>query len=91
MSNVTLSDEVITEEEHIKRYEKETKKPKITIAWGSDLELTRTYVFENETQKAFFMKGVEEANGWLEYAEVEQGLETISYIESNNPISRVIP
>ena len=91
MSNVTLSDEVITEEEHIKRYEKETKKPKITIAWGSDLELTRTYVFENETQKAFFMKGVEEANGWLEYAEVEQGHETISYIESNNPISRVIP
>ena len=91
MSNVTLSDEVITEEEHIKRYEKETKKPKITIAWGSDLELTRTYVFENETQKAFFMKGVDEANGWLEYKEVEQGHETISYVQSNNPISRVIP
>jgi len=69
----------------------EDKKPKITIAWGSDLELTRTYIFENETQKAFFMKGVNEANGWLEYAEVEQGHETISYIESNNPISRVIP
>ena len=69
----------------------EDKRPKITIAWGSDLELTRTYVFENETQKAFFMKGVDEANGWLEYAEVEQGHETISYIESNNPISRVIP
>ena len=31
----------------------EDKRPKITIAWGSDLELTRTYVFENETQKAF--------------------------------------
>ena len=69
----------------------EDKRPKITIAWGSDLELTRTYVFENETQKAFFMKGVDEANGWLEYAEVEQGHETISYIESNMPISRVIP
>ena len=69
----------------------EDKRPKITIAWGSDLELTRTYVFENETQKAFFMKGVNVANGWLEYAEVEQGHETISYIESNNPISRVIP
>ena len=69
----------------------EDKRPKITIAWGSDLELTRTYVFENETQKAFFMKGVDEANGWLEYEEVEQGHETISYIESNNPISRVIP
>ena len=60
------------------------------IAWGSDLELTRTYVFENETQKAFFMKGVEEANGWLEYEVVEKG-ETISYVESNMPISRVIP
>ena len=69
----------------------EDKRPKITIAWGSDLELTRTYVFENETQKAFFMKGVDEANGWLEYTEVEQGHETISYVQSNNPISRVIP
>jgi len=66
-------------------------KPKVTIAWGSDLELTRTYVFENETQKAFFMKGVDEANGWLEYKEVEQGHETISYVQSNNPSSRVIP
>ena len=69
----------------------EDKRPKITIAWGSDLELTRTYVFENETQKAFFMKGVDEANGWLEYTEVEQGHETISYVQSNNPISRLIP
>ena len=64
----------------------EDKKPKITIAWGSDLELTRTYVFENETQKAFFMKGVEEANGWLEYAEVEQGHETISYEQTSDTI-----
>ncbi len=69
----------------------EDKRPKITIAWGSDAELTKTYVFENETQKAFFMKGVDEANGWLEYKEVEQGHETISYVQSNNPISRVIP
>ena len=68
----------------------EDKRPKITIAWGSDAELTKTYVFENETQKAFFMKGVEEANGWLEYEVVEKG-ETISYVESNNPISRIIP
>ena len=69
----------------------EDKRPKITIAWGPDAELTRTYVFENETQKAFFMKGVDEANGWLEYKEVEQGHETISYLQSNMPISRVIP
>ena len=68
----------------------EDKKPKITIAWGSDCDITKTYIFENETQKAFFMKGVDEANGWLEYEVVEKG-ETISYVESNNPISRVIP
>ena len=36
------------------------------------------------------MKGVDEANGWLEYEVVEKG-ETISYVESNNPISRIIP
>ena len=69
----------------------EDKKPKITIAWGSDAELTRTYVFENETQKAFFMKGVDEAVGYLEYQEVTMGHETISYVQSNNPISRIIP
>ena len=69
----------------------EDKKPKVTIVWGSDKDITKTYVFENETQKAFFMKGVDEANGWLEYEEVEQGHETISFVQSNNPISRVIP
>ena len=69
----------------------EDKKPKVTIIWGSDREITKTYVFENETQKAYFMKGVDEANGWLEYEEVEQGHETISFVQSNNPISRVIP
>ena len=65
------------------------KKPEITILWGND-KVKKTYVFEDETQKAFFMKGVEEANGWLEYEVVEKG-ETISYVENNMPISRVIP
>ena len=69
----------------------EDKKPKVTIVWGSDKDITKTYVFENETQKTFFMKGVDEANGWLEYEEVEQGHETISYVQSNSPVSRVIP
>ena len=46
-------------------------KPKITILWGTDKEEKKTYVFENEEQKSFFMKGVEEANGWLEYEEEE--------------------
>ena len=65
------------------------KKPEITILWGTDREEKKTYVFETEEQKSFFMKGVDEANGWLEYEVVEKG-ETISYVESNNPISRVI-
>ena len=51
----------------------------VTIVWGSESEIVKTYIFENETQKSFFMKGVNEANGWLEYEEVEQGHETISY------------
>lgn len=67
----------------------EDKKPKITIAWGSEAELTRTYVFENETQKAFFMKGVDEANGWLEYREVVQGHKTISYEQTSEPRNRL--
>ena len=65
-------------------------KPEITIKWGTEKEITKTYIFEDEKQKAFFMKGVDEANGWLEYEVVEKG-ETISYVQSNNPISRVIP
>jgi len=75
-------------------------KPEVTIKWGTEvvkgIEKAKegytiiTYIFENETQKAFFMKGVDEANGWLEYEVVEKG-ETISYVESNNPISRIIP
>jgi hypothetical protein len=65
------------------------KKPKITIAWGSDAELTRTYVFENETQKAFFIKGLDEAIGWLEYREVVQGHKTISYEQTSEPRNRL--
>jgi len=55
-------------------------KPEVTIKWGTEKEITKTYIFEDETQKAFFMKGVEEANGWLEYEVVDKG-ETISYVE----------
>ena len=48
-----------------------TDKIQITILWGTDKEEKKTYVFEDETQKAFFMRGVDEANGWLEYEVVE--------------------
>jgi hypothetical protein len=46
------------------------KKPEITILWGND-KVKKTYVFENETQKTFFMKGVDEAEGWLSYEVLE--------------------
>ena len=44
-----------------------TNKPQITILFGTDKDVKKTYVFEDETQKAFFIKGVDEANGYLEY------------------------
>ena len=44
-----------------------TKKTQITILFGTDKDVKKTYVFEDETQKAFFIKGVDEANGYLEY------------------------
>ena len=43
------------------------KKPQITILFGTDKDVKKTYVFEDETQKAFFIKGFDEANGYLEY------------------------
>ena len=67
----------------------EDKKPKITTAWGSDAELVRTYIFEDEKQKAFFMKGVDEAVGYLEYQEATMGHETISYEQTSEPRNRL--
>ena len=63
----------------------EDKKPRISIVWGTERERAKTYVFETETQKAFFMKGVDEAIGWLEYDEIMQGHETISYEQTSEP------
>jgi|21_taG_2_1085346.scaffolds.fasta_scaffold108552_3 hypothetical protein len=67
----------------------EDKKPKISIAWGTEREQAKTYVFENETQKAFFMKGVDEAVGWLQYDEIQLGHETISYEQTSEPKNRL--
>ncbi len=46
------------------------KKSEITILWGAD-KIQKTYVFETEEQKTFFMKGVDEAEGWLSYEVLE--------------------
>ena len=42
---------------------------KITIIWGSDRDPDnkKTYRFETEEQLKYFMMGVDEAEGWLEY------------------------
>jgi transketolase C-terminal domain/subunit len=43
------------------------KMNKITIVWGTDKDKTKTYTFKNDKELKFFMMGVDEANGWLEY------------------------
>ena len=43
----------------------------ITIKWGTDKEEIKTYKFDNKEQSKFFMQGVDESNGWLEYEVVE--------------------
>jgi hypothetical protein len=45
---------------------------KITIKWGTDKDKTKTYTFKTKEEAKFFMMGVDEANGWLEY-EVASG------------------
>ena len=44
----------------------------IKIRWGSGGEETKTYQFKTKEQKAFFMKGVDEAEGWLKYEILEE-------------------
>ena len=42
---------------------------KITIHWGTDKEPQdiKSYEFKTDEQLKYFMMGVDEANGWLEY------------------------
>jgi hypothetical protein len=51
--------------------ERKKMSKKITIIWGTDKEDKKSYTFENEEQLKYFMMGVDEANGWLEY-EIEE-------------------
>ena len=43
------------------------ERKKITIIWGTDREDKKTYRFETEEQLKYFMMGVDEGNGRLEY------------------------
>ena len=47
------------------------ERKKVTIIWGTDKENKKTYRFETEEQLKYFMMGVDEGNGWLEY-EIEE-------------------
>ena len=40
---------------------------KITILWGTNKEDKNSYEFKTDEQLKYFMMGVDEANGWLEY------------------------
>ena len=46
---------------------------KITIHWGTNKEPhdKKSYTFETEEQLKYFMMGVDEANGWLEYEVID--------------------
>ena len=44
----------------------------VTIKWGTEGNEEKTYIFNNEHDLKMFMKGVNEANGWLEYYIVEE-------------------
>ena len=39
----------------------------VTIDWGQEKQERRTYTFASAAEKDAFMKGVEEADGWLRY------------------------
>lgn len=44
----------------------------ITIKWGTEGNEEKTYTFNNEHDLKMFMKGVDEANGWMTYYVVEK-------------------
>jgi hypothetical protein len=45
----------------------EKEMTKITIKWGTERNEEKTYTFDNEHDLEMFMKGVDEASGWLDY------------------------
>jgi len=53
----------------------------ITILWGTDQEEKKTYSFDSINDLNMFMKGVDEANGWLEYEAINQ----ITKVEKETP------
>ena len=62
---------VFDDDEQADKFVKSIERKKVTIIWGTDKENKKTYRFETEEQLKYFMMGVDEGNGWLEY-EVEK-------------------
>ena len=48
------------------------KKIKVTLVWGSGYDVEKTYEFASSAEKDAFMKGVDEAIGWMDYGEKEE-------------------
>ena len=44
---------------------------KTTIVWGTDREEKKSYEFATAAEHVAFIRGVDEANGWMEYEEIE--------------------
>ena len=57
---------------------------KVTIKWGTDGEVTKTYSFDDMQQYKWFMKGVDEAEGWLKY-EIVYGPRELPSKKKNKP------
>ena len=70
--------------------EKEINKPSITIVWGERNYLndnpTRTYRFETEQELNAFLQGLNEGQGWCDYATIGQGymFETVDEWRKDN-------
>ena len=58
--------------ESLNTNERERNMKQVTIRWGTEGNEEKTYIFNNEHDLKMFMKGVNEANGWLEYYIVEE-------------------
>ena len=58
--------------ESLNTNERERNMKQVTIKWGTEGNEEKTYIFNNEHDLKMFMKGVNEANGWLEYYIVEE-------------------
>ena len=41
-----------------------------TIVWGTDRAEKKSYEFATAAEHSAFIRGVDEANGWMEYEEI---------------------